>query len=196
MNYFRILRLSALLVALSAVTAVAALTGDSGSDAKGIEMSGDEGAAQHHVDQLFALENMSETTLQRHAKSAQRAQAPMDGHYGRDGSEAAQLFGQQELSQFMSHHAVLESLSDSIAYAQAAAVHMVGSGAVIDSAPPAMSVGSGSSVFEQVQTLATPPAATGTGVPVPPSVLLLASGLFGLPLLRRRFVLPGLMESL
>jgi len=185
MNLFINLSHGMLLATLCATTATATFSGDTGGEAKGIELNSNGSTAHHLFDQLFAMGNLNESTLAKYAKSAQRTLTPMGGYYDRNGAEVPQLFGQQDLSRVVSLHAATDSLPDSVAVAQATAVHMVGSGAVAESAPPAIPAVSGSSTVEQVQT-AVSPTTNSDSVPLPPSVLFLASGLLGLPVVRRR----------
>jgi hypothetical protein len=130
---------------------------------------------------------LDETVLQRHARSALRAPAPMEGHYGRDGAEAPELFGRQELSQFVSHNAASEGIGDSAGLAQMTAVHMVGSGAVTGEAPVASSgVTSASAQYVTSTTTTTTTSGGQNNIPLPPAFLLMVSGLFCLPTIRQR----------
>jgi len=172
-------------VVCSAGTALADFSGTEGGEDRGIELSGGNGPEHRSFDQLLSLEGMNESVLQRHARSAHPVQAPMGGNYGREGAAAPQLYGSQDLSQFVARRSAPESLSESVAISQVAAVHMVGSGAVSGSAPSVVAAGSGSgtTVVQQNTTQVVAPA---PNVPIPPSILLLASGLLGLPMLCRR----------
>ena len=184
MNLSRKISLSLLLVTLGAPSAFAALSGDAGGNAAGIELSGDDAPAQRRLDQTLAVKVLDETALQRHARSALRAPAPMEGHYGRDGAEAPQLFGRQDLSQFVSQHAASEGVGDSTGLAQMTAVHMVGSGSVTGEAP-VVSPGVTSAASQYVTTTITS-SGSQSNVPLPPALLLMASGLFCLPTIRQR----------
>jgi hypothetical protein len=184
MKLYRKISLGLLLVAVSAATAGAALSGDSNGGSMGIELSGDDSPGQNHFDQLLAVGSISESVSRRHDQSAQRAPAPMGGHYGREGAEAPQLYGSLELPRFTSRISTPDSLADSAVIAQASAVHMVGSGAVMESSAPAVATADTSSSSQVIAI--TPNDGTGTSVPLPPSFLLLLSGLIGLPLIRQR----------
>jgi hypothetical protein len=182
MNITRKIGLSLLLAALGAPSAFAALSGDAGGNAAGIELSGDDAPAQRRFDQTLAVKVLDETVLQRHARSALRAPAPMEGHYGRDGAEAPELFGRQDLSQFVSHNAASEGIGDSAGLAQMTAVHMVGSGSVTGEAP----VASPGVTSAATQYVAAPSTVGQSSVPLPPALLLMASGLFCIPTIRQR----------
>lgn len=177
--------LSLLLLALGTPSAFAALSGDTGSDAAGIELSGDDTSAQQHFDQMLAVKVLDETVLQRQAKSALRAQAPMGGHYDREGAETPQLYGQQDLTRYASTHAAPEATGDSTGLAQMTAVHMVGSGAVTGEAPVA-SAGASAATQTYVVNQSSSTSSDGGTIPLPPSLLLLASGLLGLSAVRLR----------
>jgi len=173
-----------LLVALSAPSAFAALSGDAGNYTAGIELSSDDTSAQRRIDQMLAVKVLDETVLQRQAKSATRAPAPMGGHYDREGAEAPQLYGQQDFIRYASYHATTEAVGDSTGLAQETAVHMVGSGSVTGEAP-VVSAGAGTATQAYVVNQPSPSVGTGS-VPLPPSLLLLVSGLFGLSGIRLR----------
>jgi hypothetical protein len=186
MNNTRKIGLSLLLVALGAPPAFAALSGNAGGNGAGIELSGDDAPAQR-IDQTLAVKVLNETVLQRHARSSLRAPAPMEGHYGRDGAETPELFGKQELSQFVPHHVAAEGGGESAGLAQMAAVHEVGNNAVAGEAPvvsPGASSGTATQYVVNTQGGAQP------SVPLPPALLLMASGLFCLPTIRQRIKLP------
>lgn len=183
MNITRKIALALLLVALGVPSAFASMSGDAGGDASGtaanIEQNGDDAPVQWRFDQMLAVKVLDETALQRHARSAMRAPAPMEGHYVSNGSETPQLFGRHDLSQFVSYHAASEGVGDSAGLAQMSAVHMVGSGAVAGGAPLMSPAGSSTA-----QYVANPSSNGQSSVPLPPSFLLLASGLLGLPAIR------------
>jgi hypothetical protein len=182
MNITRKIGLSLLLVALGAPSAFAALSGDAGGNAAGIELSNDDAPAQRRFDQTLAVKVLDETVLSRHARSALRAPAPMEGHYGRDGAEAPQLFGKQDLSQFVSVHAASEGIGDSTGLAQMTAVHEVGNGAVTGEAPVASSgVTSAATQYVSISS-----SNAQNVIPIPPALILMASGLFCLPAIRQR----------
>ncbi|MGD0585361.1 MAG: hypothetical protein ABSA86_06250 [Oryzomonas sp.] len=185
MNITRKIGLALLLVALGAPSAFAALSGDAAGNAEGIELSDDDAQAQHHIDQMLAVKVLDETTLQRHARSALRAPAPMEGHYGREGAETPELFGKQELSQFAPRHAASEGAGESAGLAQMTAVHEVGNGAVTGEAP-VISAGISSAATSYV---VNSPGGGQTSVPLPPALLLMASGLLCLPTIRQRIKL-------
>jgi hypothetical protein len=180
MNITQKAGLGLLLVSLGAPSAFAALTSDAGSDAAGIELSSENTSAQRRIDLMLDVKVLDETALQRQAKSAVRAPAPMGGHYDREGADAPQLYGQQDFTRYASYHATPEGAGDSAGLAQATAVHMVGSGDVAGTAPV---ISSGAGAATQTYVAASPP---GPVVPLPPSFLLLASGLFGLSGIRLR----------
>lgn len=182
MNITQKISLSLLMVALGAPSAFAALSGDSGGNAEtGIELSGDDTPAQRRIDQMLAVKVLDETVLQRHAKSSVRAPAPMGGHYDREGADAPQLFGQQDFTRYVSsYRASSEAVGDSTGLAQMTAVHMVGSGDVTGPAP-LMSVGASAATQTQTYVFRDK-----VETPLPPSLLLLASGLFGLSAARPR----------
>jgi len=186
MNFTQKIGLSLLLVALGAPSAFAALSGNAGSDAggngAGIEVSGDDTPAQRRFDQTLAVKVLDETVLQRHARSALPASAPMEGHYGRDGAQAPELFGRQDLSQFVSHNVAPEVAGDSAGLVQMAAVHMVGSGSVTGEAP----VASPGVTTAATQYVATTSTGSQNSIPLPPALLLMASGLFFFPTIRHR----------
>ncbi len=142
MNTTQVISLALLLLSLSVPSAFAALSGEAGSDAAGIELSSDDTSAQRRIDQMLAVKVLDETVLQRQARSTLRATAPMGGHYDREGAEAPQLFGQQDITRYASYHATSEAVGDSAGLAQATAVHMVGGGSVTGEAP-VVSAGSG-----------------------------------------------------
>jgi hypothetical protein len=181
MNFTQNICLCLLLVSLGAPSAFAALSGDAGNDAAGIEINSDDAPAQRRFDQMLAVKVLDETFQQRHARSSLPAPAPMEGHYVSNGAETPQLFGQQDLSVFVSHNIASESVGDSVGLSQMNAVHMVGSGSVTGAAP-VMSSGVTSAASQYVVSPATPNKA----VPLPPAFLLMASGLFCLPTVRQR----------
>jgi hypothetical protein len=181
MNIIRIIGLCLLLVSLGAPSAFAALSGDAGNDAAGIEVSGDDAPAQRRLDQMLDVKVLDETFLQSHARSSLRAPAPMEGHYVSNGAETPQLYGRQDLSLFVSHQEASVGVGDSTGLAQMTAVHMVGSGSVTGEAPVASS-GVVPAASQYVVT-STP---HNNAVPLPPAFLLMASGLFCLPTIRQR----------
>lgn len=183
MNLLQRTSLGMLLVALSAASAGAALTGGADGPAQGIELSGDEGPLSNPFDQLLNVGELNEALLQRHARSAQPTQAPMDGQYGREGAESPQLYGPQSLTQSVVRYSAPEAMVNALAMG---AVHMVGSGAVsVGAAAPVM--GAASSSGDQIVINDDDGGNNNTTIPIPPSVLMMASGLLALPLARRRF---------
>jgi hypothetical protein len=110
----------------------------------------------------------------------------MEGHYGRDGAEAPELFSKQELSQFAPRHVASEGAGESAGLSQLTAVHEVGNGAVGGEAPMGSS-GVSSAASQYVVNSTTNGQ---NNVPLPPALLLLASGLFCLPTIRQRIKLP------
>lgn|GEM_PF-1330184 len=191
MNFMKKISLPLLLLAFSAPSAFAALSGGTGSNAARIELSSDDTAptaAQRRIDGMLAVRVLDETVLQRQAKSTVRAPAPMGGHYDREGAEVPQLYGQQDLTRYASYHATPETVGDSAGPAQATAVHLVGNGSVAGEAPL---VSAGAGPATQAYVVQQSPSTDGTGtVPLPPSFLLLASGLLGLSGVRLRVKQP------
>lgn len=190
MKLFQRTAMGMLLIVLSAAGASAALTGDTDGDGRNIELRNSD-VQPTPFDQLLNLGELNETVLQRHARSAQPTQAPMDGQYGREGAESPQLYGSQSLTQSVVRYSVPEMMVNPLALG---AVHMVGSGAVsVSAAAPVMPATDSSSesqiVLNGTNENNTNGASGGnnTTIPLPPSVLLMASGLLTLPLARRRF---------
>jgi hypothetical protein len=109
----------------------------------------------------------------------------MEGHYVSNGAENPQLFGQQDLSVFVSHNVASESVGDSVGLSQMNAVHLVGSGSVTGEAP-VMSSGVTSAASQYVVSSTVSPSSPNKAVPLPPAFLLMASGLFCLPTVRQR----------
>lgn len=181
MNITRKIGLCLLLVSLGSPSAFASLSGDAGGDAAGIETNSDDTPAQRRFDQTLDVKVQDETSRQRQARSSLPAPAPMEGQYISNGAETPQLFGQQDLSHFVSHQAAQVGVGDSTGLAQMAAVHMVGSGSVTGEAP-VVSSGIVPAATQYVVTSSSP----NTAVPLPPALLLLASGLFCLPAIRQR----------
>jgi hypothetical protein len=201
MKHITNLGLSLLVAATCAGPAAAALSGDNGGEAA-LENSDSGSSMLQRLDQLLNEGNhpdLQESILQRHAKAAQRATAPMEGHYAREGAENPLQLGQQDTVTYLPRQLHLEAVAgEAFSLAQASAVHMVGSNAVAGEAPVAMAaVASGTSYIQPQEANAgtstgTPESgnipSTSNGqqaVPLPPAFLLMASGLFGLPAVRR-----------
>ena len=183
MNIARNIGLSLLLVSLAAPAALAALSGDGSGNATGIEVNSDDAPAQRRIDRMLAVKVLDELTLQRHSRSSLLASAPMEGHYVTNGAEAPEQFGQRDLSVYMSNPAPPAVVGDSAGLAQMTAVHVVGSGAVSGGAP----VASAGVVSAATQYVVTNTPVKQPSVPLPPALMLMASGLFCLPPVRRRF---------
>jgi hypothetical protein len=181
MNISRKIGICLLLVSLGAPSAFAAMSGDAGGNAAEIETNSDDAPAQRRIDQTLDVKVLDNTDMQRHARSSLRAPAPMEGHYVSNGAETPQLFGQQDLSLFISHHEASEGVGDSTGLAQMNAVHMVGSGSVNGEAP-VVSTGVSPAATQYVVTSSS----HNNVVPLPPALLLMASGLFCLPTIRQR----------
>ena len=89
MNLSQRASLSLLFVSLSAVSANAALSGDSGSAEISIEKSVQSSTLQP-LDQLLGGGNHADlfgSVLKQHDESAQPAKSTMEGHFERDGSQ-------------------------------------------------------------------------------------------------------------
>jgi len=183
MNITRNISLSLLLASLAAPSAFAALSADSGGNPAEIEVSNDDAPAQRRLDQTLSMKVLDESSLQRHARSSLRAPAPMEGHYLSKGAETPELFGQRDLSIYVSNQAAPAGAGDSTGLAQMTAVHEVGSGSVTGEAPVASAgVVSAASQYVVSSTVTS----SSPNVPLPPAFMLMASGLFCLPTIRQR----------
>jgi len=175
MKTCRISVLSTFLVILLASSALAAYSGD----APAIEMNSDDAPAQQQIDQALTTRLLDELLPQSHTKSALRAQAPMEGHYVSNGAETPQQFGQTSyLYETTQHQESAEPLLLSNSIEPLSGGHLV-SMAGADSAPsqlptPPSAVAGAATELSYTASDTTP-------VPLPPSSLLLLSGLLGLP---------------
>lgn len=189
MNLIQRTAMGMLLVTLGAASAGAALSGDADGGGRSIELV--DGNAQSEIfDQLLNLGELNETILLRHARSAQPTQTPMNGQYVSEGAELPQLYEQQSLTQSVARYASPEPHSATLIASQASAVHAVGSNAVsVGASAPVMASAdssSGSQIILSVTNGTPGESGNGPTIPIPPSVLMLASGLLALPLTRRR----------
>jgi len=194
MNFSQTTSLSLLIVSFSALPATAALSGDSGSDEVSIE-SVANGTALKPLDKLLGGGNHSdlfESVLKQHASAAQPAKSMMDGHFGSAGAEHPVEFGQNSPASQTMPPAPPTAAAEAPNLSLTAAVHMGGgeqadtSSAPVSTASSNAPSNSGSIVTTNV-TPTTPitPDPTAAPVPLPAAGLLFASGLFGLPVMRR-----------
>jgi len=199
MNLSQRTSLSLLFVSLSTVPAHAALSGNSESSGVAIETAAESGALQS-IDHLLGGGNhpdLFDSVLQRHKKSAQSSKTLMEGHFDGEGS-ADQLasFGQQE-SQRPAPQSTPAAPPDS---ARANNARLGGNSSSPDLASIAVMSSSSASPnnsFTPTEETVTGPATIITGslqptpVPLPAAGLLLASGLVGIPVLRRKRATQG-----
>lgn len=135
---------------------------------------------------------LSESVLRQHARSALRSQTPMGGNYGHEGAEVALIVNDHDSATFNARYPAYHTASmvtTSLA-AAAGGAHFVGSGEVVGGSAPIVAASNGSSVVASSTTLSSPtatPLPSGQqNVPLPPTAILFASALFGLPVVTRR----------
>jgi hypothetical protein len=183
--------LSLLLASLSTVPANAALSDESGSGEASIETV--SRTAPNPLDQLLGGDNHSElfrSVLQQHAIAAQHSNSTMDGHFGIEGAEQPYLFGQPSAVSQAMPPAPTASPAEAPNLSLTTAVRM-GGGGQADTSPTPLASPTSATPNSSYVTTATDisPAVIidnpGTPVPLPAAALLLASGLLGLPILRR-----------
>lgn len=194
MNLSQRTSLSLLLMSLSAGPATAAMSGDSVSDEMSIETNANN-AALLPLDQLLGGGNNSDlfgSVLQQHASAGQPAISMMDGHFGSAGAEKPVVFGQQIPTDQTMPPAPITEPAKTPDLSLTAAVNMGGgkqadSGGAPVTSPSSSATRNGSIVTTDDTTpeAPAPPATPVAPVPLPAAGLLFASGIFGLPVVRR-----------
>jgi len=188
MNLSQRASLSLLFVSLSAVSANAALSGDSGSAEISIEKSVQSSTLQP-LDQLLGGGNHADlfgSVLKQHDESAQPAKSTMEGHFERDGSQ--QPVGLPELTSApSSESAQAPNLSlTATVHLGAQAETTPATAASASSSAPTVPVASNSLTYTTTITPSIQYTTTVNPVPLPAAGLLMASGLIGVTGLRRR----------
>lgn len=140
---------------------------------------------------VLLLENMiaegfqrgaNESVLMNHARSATRSPGPMGDQYAREGSEAPLRIGTQVSPRMLPSQGEAATRGGKISLAQTAAVHLVGSGAVGGGVQVSLPSSGAPVNADSIIIIDNQPE---KAVPLPPALLLLASGLLGLPMARR-----------
>ncbi|MFA7060416.1 MAG: VPLPA-CTERM sorting domain-containing protein [Pedobacter sp.] len=191
MNHLQTMSLSLLLASLGAMPAIAAMSGNDGSDNRSIETVSN-GAASQHLDDLLGGGNHSDlfaAVHKRHADAALPAFSIMEGHFeGEGGEQPVGLTAMPSAPSASSAGAPNLSLSTAV---------RMGSGEQTNSAQASVASPSSSTPDKRsfVPTVATTTdtsftiditeIAHATPVPLPAAILLFASGLVGLPIMRR-----------
>jgi len=185
---------------LTALLLTAASTGTSRAELSlagegvSIELSGSDSSSNQQL--VRALDEthqsgLSESVLRQHARSALRSQTPMGGNYGHEGAEVALIVNDHDSATFNARYPAYHTAGMvTTSLAAAGGAHFVGSGEVVGGSAPIVAASNGSSVVASSTTLSSPtatPLPSGQqNVPLPPTAILFASALFGLPVVTRR----------
>jgi len=190
MNLSQRTSLALLLVSLGAGPATAAMSGDSVSDEMSIETNANN-AALLPLDQLLGGGNNSdlfESILKQHASAGQPAISMMDGHFGSVGAEKPVVFGQQIPTDQTMPPAPITEPSKAPDLSLTAAVNMGGGKQADTGGAPVTSPTTSEKPRASIVTTDTTtpnPATPVAPVPLPAAGIMFASGIFGLPVVRR-----------
>ncbi|TWJ16843.1 hypothetical protein [Geobacter argillaceus] len=183
---------------LTALLLTAATTGTAGAAlspaAEGVSIEFSESDSPSNLQLMQALDEtnqsgLNESVLRQHARSALPAKTPMAGNYGHEGAEMALIVGDHDSTGFNARYPARRGAdpeSTSLA-AATGGTHSVGSGEISGASAPIVAASSGSPVLANspIIPLSTSPAPGQQNVPLPPTAILFASALFGLPVTRR-----------
>lgn len=150
-----------------------------------LEIADETDPAVRRLENLLAEgshSGVSESVLLSHVRSATRSPGPMGDQYAREGSEAPLRIGTHVAPRMLPSQGDAATRGGEPSLAQTAAVHLVGSGAVGGGVQVSLP-SSGSPVYADSITIIDDQPEK--AVPLPPALLLFASGLMGLPLVRR-----------